>query len=53
MSRTERVVRLNSGVRSSRSRARTEADSPDCETARRSAARVKCASSATATKCSS
>lgn len=53
VSRTERVVRLKSGVLSSCSSARTDADSPDCDTARRSAARVKCCSSATATKCSS
>lgn len=53
VSRTLRVVRLNSGVRSSCSSARTEADRPDCDTATRSAARVKCRSSATATKCSS
>ncbi len=53
VSRTVRVVRLNNGVRSSCSSARTEAESPDCDTARRSAARVKCCSSATATKCSS
>ena len=48
---TLRVVRTNSGVCSSRSSARIEADSPDWDTISRSAARVKCWSSATATKC--
>lgn len=53
VSRTDRVVRLNSGVRSSCSSARTDAERPDWETASRSAALVKCCSSATVTKCSS
>lgn len=48
---TRRVVRTNSGVCSSRSSARMDADRPDWDTRRRSAARVKCWSSATATKC--
>lgn len=50
VSSTLRVLRTNSGVPSSCSRARTEADSPDWEIMRRSAARVKWCSSATATK---
>ncbi len=48
---TRRVVRTNSGARSSRSSARIDADRPDWDTSSRSAARVKCWSSATATKC--
>lgn len=39
---TRRVVRTNSGVCSSRSSARMDADSPDWDTRSRSAARVKC-----------
>ncbi len=53
VSSTLRVVRVKSAAPSSRSRARTEADSPDWETIIRWAALVKCRSSATATKYSS
>ena len=50
---TLRVLRMKSDVPSSLSSARTDADRPDCEICRISAARVKWRSSATITKCSS
>ena len=53
VSSTCRVERTNKGAPSSRSSARIEAESPDCDTSIRRAARVKCRSSATATKYSS
>src|SRR4051794_28117172 len=53
VSATRRVVRSKSRVPSSPSSARIEADSPDCTMFDRSAARLKCSSSAAATKCSS
>ena len=53
VSSTRRVLRTNSGVPSSVSSARIEADKPDWEICSSSAALVKWDSSATATKCSS
>ena len=50
---TRRVVRSKSRVPSSPSSARIEADSPDWTMFDRCAARLKCPSSAAATKCSS
>jgi hypothetical protein len=44
---------MNSSAASSFSRALIDADKPDWEMNNRSAARVKCISSATVTKCSS
>ena len=50
VSSTRRVVRTNSTSPSSRSSSRIARESGDCDMCRRSAARPKCSSSATATK---